>query len=1475
VKGRVFRIRRQDTTRSGPPEARPAWDEAADALWLATMQYAASSAADITAEDAATGDPAAETAPPGSDPSAAPRPTEAHAPARDRRRAPAHDPRTEQQPAEDRRKERMADSTHFLSTRFASLLRVHSDTTGLPSDLLSEIPPLIDRRGVARALRPFKRQVESRLGDLELDDEATAERAAQDGLWVLECRPAQERWLDLDIVIDDSRFFRLHRPMCDQLIDSIGTVGAFRAVRLHLMDTDVESSAALTLHGRDSAAPRRPASALTSTGGNGRRLILVITDGVGEAWHSAATQRLLAEWGHSCPVAIINLLPRRQWNRTGIRTRGAWLSAFDSAIANRHYQARFPAPGAGDGDLTKVLDDELCVPMVEADPGQLSSWADFVAANRSRWYGAVAVCGPRMPDERIEETRQDIERTTVPIDLVRRFRATVSPTTFSLAVLLAAAPLNIHVIRLIQIAMLPQSRPADLSELIGSGLLRRVGGGGRRGKTEQVDEVTYDFVDGVRSELLAAGRRSDTARVLTTLGTYLGDRVRLLRELVTTVRAPHESPAPTLTEDNAAFAEPAVHALRAMSGPYRRPAQTLQHALEGLGRAPSKPSDGKTGSKQVDQGTKNLMNMHTETRDIDRDRSYKTVPPGVSVTIRNIPLAPERPASEPPPIWGNIPARNISFTGREEILEDLHRRLSVGTTAVLPEALHGMGGVGKSQIAIEYVHRHTNDYDLIWWIPAERTGQIQQAYVELASQLDLRISQEVNIAVPAVREALRLGRPFQNWLLVFDNAELVDEVRGFFPTNGPGKILVTSRNHAWTSVASSLEVDVFKREESKALLNLRGPGLSDENANELADVLGDLPLAIEQAAVWLAESGMPVEEYLNLFRKSHEKATELLGDVAPAAYELPVAAAWNVSLDRLRESDLGALQLLQVCAFFAPEPISRRLLSGARNVDGPQELLDVLGDPVKLGRAMRAINQYALAKISHRTGTITLHRLVQRVLVGQMSPEEVAVFRHCGHQLLTKADPAGPEDRKQWDEYAELLPHVLSSGIVDCDDQWARQLVLNQISFLFQWGDHQSFLSLAQQAVDTWTVKLGEDHDQTLSAGLLLGRALRLLGRFQEAYDHHLHVRDLLAAQRGMEDERTLEAQSMLGADLRYLGRFREALELDQNAFEIVQRRFGPNDPLTLDQAHLYAIDLRLTGDPAAASDLDHQTAQRKAVELGEDHLSTLGTQTAAALDEMERGRYREARDVIAQLHQTYEMRYGPDHPDTVECANVLSVAERKSGAHEQALKLSERAVAAYRGRYGIEHPLTVAAALNHAVNLRQNGDLDGAISLATDLGQNYERLFGPDHPNTASARINLAVALRLGGRVAEAMEMNEAALVKLTEQLGVEHPRSLVCAINLASDHFALGNAERALELDTATMARIQNTIGADHPTGLACSLNYSLDMRATGNEAEAKVRFADTLARYRRVLGDDHPGTIAAGKSVRADCDIYPIPV
>src|SRR5262249_48861782 len=206
--------------------------------------------------------------------------------------------------------------------------------------------------------------------------------------------------------------------------------------------------------------------------------------------------------------------------------------------------------------------------------------------------------------------------------------------------------------------------------------------------------------------------------------------------------------------------------------------------------------------------------------------------------------------------------------------------------------------------------------------------------------------------------------------------------------------------------------------------------------------LGDLPLAVEQAAAWHAATGMPVDEYLRLLQ---EKRIELLDDTSSPDYQVSVAAAWNVSLDKLEQVNLAALQLLQVCSYFAPEPISREFFAGSRISSITEALDETLRDPIKLGRAIRDIQRYALARFDHRNNTLQMHRLVQAVLVGRMDERQREIMRSGAHTLLASSNPHSPARRTRWDRYQSLLPHVTVSRAVESEDLSVQELVYEVI----------------------------------------------------------------------------------------------------------------------------------------------------------------------------------------------------------------------------------------------------------------------------------------------------------------------------------------------------------------------------------------------------------------------------------------------
>ncbi|MFI1536336.1 FxSxx-COOH system tetratricopeptide repeat protein [Streptomyces anandii] len=1284
-------------------------------------------------------------------------------------------------------------------------------------------------------------------------------------------QPAGRKAAEAVLVVDSHPTMRVWtRAVEDDLIDELERARDFTRVRVvRLLGTDETDPARVSSEQQLGAVPP-----------GDRRVVLVLTDALAAGWRLGAVQPLLREWARTWPVAVLHLLPQHLWFRTGldvgrvrIRSPRAWSANSAWEWEERAAPTELPDGGGPDAVAVPVLAltgrwaGALTRLVSGAEPG----WLDLSAVQARRWKS-------RPDAARAVPWAEDVPdpRSTVPAaERVSDFRAGASPTAFGLATRLAAAPLSLPAIRTI-VAGTPDAGPVHVSELLMSGLVRPTWDEG-----EGPADVAFTFAPNVREELLALGRRSATTRAL-------GD-VRAVMAADAATRSllpPPDEPLDTLAMPhvslrNIAFLRVELSALRALSGRYAQRAAMLARVLSWHDRryavSLEKPPRNPPGTaRPAPAPAAPADHVMPEPRTVSEGASQMSTTPQRTM---------EGDRTTQPRVWGNLPPRNPNFTGRSTLLELLDQRLREGTTTVLPEAIHGMGGVGKTQLAIEYAYRHQSEYDIVWWIPAERPGQIGQALVELAQRLGLVTTTEANIAGPAVREALREGRPYSRWLLIFDNADNPEQVRHYFPQGGNGTILVTSRNRRWGQVGGSLEVDVFTREESKELLRRSGPPLREEEADALAEALGDLPLALEQAAAWRAETGMPASEYLRLFEN---KRMELLEVAPPPDYQLPVAAAWNVSLDHLEIRSPAALRLLQLCSYFAPDPISRSIFSGLGNSSIFPELDAALNDPMRLARAIREVNRYSLARIDHRTNSIEMHRLVQLVLNNRMNPEEQTRMRHGAHTLLAAADPRTPSDPTSWPRYAELYSHVIASDAIKSDQPWVRQLVRNIAEYLYYWGDHDVSLDFSEQAWDAWLTIFGEEDQQTLLMGHWLCFMYWVVGRFDDAARLVADLREVYERTAPTEHpenrEDALRTLQLEAAVRRVEGRFATGAELDRVAYDLALTAFGEDDPATLNTTHNLGVSLRLIGDFGKALELDRRTLDLKLRLFGRDDRRTLITENSVAIDVRETGDYVGARGLQESVLSAYQSAFGQQNPATIEAMRQLSEACRKEGDHARSLELATEAHAHFTRRYGETHPQSLAAALTLSVALRQNGDLQAARTRGIKACEGYRQIYDPHHPHVLSADIDLAVTLRLLDQPEEARRLDEAALGSLTDRLGAGHPLALICAINLASDLAALGDHEEARRRGEDSLALCRATFGDDHPTTLACAGNLSLDLLTTGARAQSDALRADTQERMERVLdaprlqgalGTPHPATEGFRERLRANCDIDPLPL
>jgi hypothetical protein len=328
-----------------------------------------------------------------------------------------------------------------------------------------------------------------------------------------------------------------------------------------------------------------------------------------------------------------------------------------------------------------------------------------------------------------------------------------------------------------------------------------------------------------------------------------------------------------------------------------------------------------------------------------------------------------------PSVW-NVPARNPHFKGRVDALRDVEESLTAGTTVTV-QAVHGMGGVGKTQLANEYAHTRAGRYDVVWWIAAENSALLPGELTELARALgaDDSVTEPAHVRRFVHDELRRCS----GWLLVFDNAEDVESLRPWLPTapqtpGTPGHVVVTTRLAGFEALGAVLDLDVIDTEAAIELLRVRVPAIEHALAEQIVERLGCLPLAVEQAAGYMARGGVSPEDYLHrLTTREHDLVRR----------DKRIAALWDLSIDRIRADNPAAVQLLDICAFLGPEPIPLDLFTGHPDVL-PEPLASTVQDELDFTDTVAAVVDYSLAK--HSTDGLRMHRSVQAALRAKYPP---------------------------------------------------------------------------------------------------------------------------------------------------------------------------------------------------------------------------------------------------------------------------------------------------------------------------------------------------------------------------------------------------------------------------------------------------------------------------------------------------------
>ena len=717
----------------------------------------------------------------------------------------------------------------------------------------------------------------------------------------------------------------------------------------------------------------------------------------------------------------------------------------------------------------------------------------------------------------------------------------------------------------------------------------------------------------------------------------------------------------------------------------------------------------------------------------------------------------------------SLPPRPVYLAGREDLLGELDALLTSGD-GVGPRiaVLRGLGGVGKTSVAMEYAHRHRAEVGVAWRLAAENPAALEAGFAELAAQLGARDLFDTRSPVVSVHTVLA-AYPAE-WLLVFDNAPDPESVWAFLPPAGHGRVLVTTQGSLWPP-RQVLDVPVLDTEVAAGFLADRTGDLDGQSARQLAVELGGLPLALEQAAAYIYTVGGSLARYLGRFQ---QRRADLLARGPAPGYGKTVATTWALAFERLQQSAPSAVGLLRLMACCGPEVVPLPLLlqprpglAGRLGAEVAPVLMPLLNDSLAGDDAIVALRQYSLVTPA-ADGALSVHRLVQAVTADQMPPELADQWHQAAAALIEAAIPADTDPPETWPACAVLLPHAQVALSADSDGM---ERIVNYLGERGSYGaarDLQASILAARKQV------LGAEHPRTLAAWHNLaywtGRAGDPAGT-RDQFAALLEVRERVF---GADHPHTLTTRSNLARWTGAAGDPASARDQFAALLLVRERVLGADHPDTLISRASLAMWTGRAGDPASARD---QLSALLAVceqALGAEHRRTLATRDSLARWTGQAGDPASARDQFAALLPIRERLLGTDHPLALTAQYELARWTGEAGDPASArdrfaalLPVSTRVLTA-------EHRQTLAAQGQLARWTGEAGDPASARDRFAALLPVCLRVLGAEHPHTLEAQGNLA---RWTGEAGDLASMHNqfATLLPVFERvLGAEHRQTL-----------------------------------------------------------------------------------------------------
>ncbi|MCZ4121074.1 FxSxx-COOH system tetratricopeptide repeat protein [Streptomyces sp. H39-S7] len=876
--------------------------------------------------------------------------------------------------------------------------------------------------------------------------------------------------------------------------------------------------------------------------------------------------------------------------------------------------------------------------------------------------------------------------------------------------------------------------------------------------------------------------------------------------------------------------------------------------------------------------------------------------------VAKIPPRPQIPArtrrgavrrrfpGEEPAVWSDwIPQRNHQFRGRDAELAQLHEALWNTPRGPAIVALTGMGAVGKSEIAFEYLYRYRSEYDAVWLVRATRLAVARQDLLALDSELHfLGDEQEHQARLGAALRSLRTDAAQRRWLVLIDDARTAAAVLPLLPNfTGPvGHVVITSTDQNWHDVATKVPVEPMGQADSFDFLRWRlsDSGLPDDQLAVLAEQCGGLPAAMEVASAHLRSSPQPLEDYLERLRS---RPLEPFSDTPPR-YPRPLMQTYLVALDSVRQRSTAAAQLLTLLSFMASTEIRISVFRGLEELDGPMsttELAEVMGSRNDIAgqRAMLdEIRACSLARIqlAGEGTTISMHRVPQGVIAESVPETEAELHRHTVHLLLRRLDVGRARTDDQWQTMLHIWRNLAATQAWTCvrcaEDPTTRALILHVSRSLMSWREsRQSGIGL-QAALETWLQVIGPDHSDVREAELDLANALRNQGRATESLAIDEALSRSLDRHPDSRPEIRIRVGLNLGGDLRRLGRYAEARRVDEQTCEDAVGTFGSEDRLSEMARNNVAVSCLLLGEPDHALAKDEVLLYDRRKSRGSTDRATLATLIRIAVAHNDLGNYRDAVELQEGTAHRSRRLFGVDNPTTLTARLFLAASQRNLGLYQDAWQTAQDVAERVEKLFGSEHPETAMALTELASCQREVGRLEQARATGRRALDISVAVNGTAHPSTAICGNNLAIVHLAAGRIREAEPLLTEAASIVDATFDTDHRHRLIVGVNLATLRWEQHDYAEVDRLEAELMPRIAraNCLSETHPVFFACTSNRVTTIeaheRTPSRQSSANLMSKKSVDGFTRILGREHPNTvIAAGRSRRILLALDPVAV